>query len=190
MLHNVEIVKILSATLKDLFPSKRDMPPLVIDPVMVSTSNHMLLEHDAIVALGSELIPLAYLITPNLPEGKILAGLGKETTQEDFGVDAMKALCQKLANSGCENVLLKGGHGSADQVIDVLYEAIHQSFTVFSHKSVSFGSQMAYKYKTPPYLFRRIVSKSTHGTGCTLSAAICTHLAEGRLCKSNHPLNK
>lgn len=123
----------------------------VLDPVMVATSGDVLIQNDAITALRKELIPLATVVTPNLDEAAILLG---QTIQRDGMGAAAKSLATSL---GANAVLLKGGHlPDGDEIIDVLYS---DTVTVFRNP--------------------RIDTSSTHGTGCTLSAAIAAQLAGG-----------
>jgi len=123
--------------------------PLLVDPVMVATSGASLLAADAMQTLADELFPLAAIITPNIPEAERLLG-GKFTD----AVDDAATLAQKY---GCA-VLLKGGHGDAGMLIDVLCEQ-HGEISTFTHE--------------------RIDGAALHGTGCRLSAAIAAKLALG-----------
>jgi len=123
---------------------------LVIDPVMVSTSGHALLKEDAIDTLCKELLPLADLITPNLPEAEVL--LGKKINTADEMREAAQALCDQFRTS----VLVKGGHFTASAA-DVL--CVGGKFYIFETE--------------------RIKTENTHGTGCTLSSAIASGLAKG-----------
>ncbi len=122
---------------------------IVVDPVMVSKSGYHLLRPDAIEALKKELFPLAAVVTPNLPEAEVL--VGKKVKETEMAEAAMS-----IFRSGPESVLIKGGHlqGAAR---DLLFDGI--KFTEF----------------TAP----RLNKANTHGTGCTLSSAIATHLAKG-----------
>lgn len=124
--------------------------PIVLDPVMVAKSGDPLLLLDAIESLKNRLIPLATIITPNLPEAHTLTQ--NPTTD-------MVELAKELMTMGAQNVLLKGGHHhQLDQSNDLLLQ----------------------KNQAPLWLHgTRIVSKNTHGTGCTLSAAIASFLAQG-----------
>lgn len=124
--------------------------PLVVDPVMVATTGAVLLEEDAIETYKKELIPLATLITPNIPEAEKLSGLSINDE------DDMKKAAEKLLDYGCEAVLVKGGHRIMDAT-DVLYDG--KEFTVYPGKKVD--------------------TKNTHGTGCTLSSALAAFLAKG-----------
>ncbi|HXF54593.1 MAG TPA: bifunctional hydroxymethylpyrimidine kinase/phosphomethylpyrimidine kinase [Hyphomicrobiaceae bacterium] len=126
--------------------------PLVVDPVMVSTNGDLLLEADAISALKSRLLPRADLITPNLPEAAALLG-GKLAASEA----EMAEQGRRLLELGCGAALVKGGHGAGAAAVDMLVTA---AGTV--------------RLESP-----RIETLNTHGTGCTLSAAIAALLAMG-----------
>jgi hydroxymethylpyrimidine/phosphomethylpyrimidine kinase len=126
--------------------------PLVVDPVMVATSGDILIAPDAIDALKRQLFPLALLITPNLPEAARLLDT-KEAASEDEAVGQAKALLAL----GCQAVLLKGGHGGGSEAVDILCDAT--------------GIE---RLARP-----RVDTRHTHGTGCTLSAAIAALLARG-----------
>ena len=123
---------------------------IVLDPVMVATSGAKLISDDAIYALTEKLIPLATLITPNIPEAEVLADM-KITSVEDM-LSASKIISEKY---NCA-VLCKGGHSLNDSN-DLLYSA---------------GN---YKW----FNGKRIDNPNTHGTGCTLSSAIASNLAKG-----------
>jgi hydroxymethylpyrimidine/phosphomethylpyrimidine kinase len=130
---------------------KHALAPLVVDPVMVSASGDPLLERDAVVAMRELLIPLATLVTPNLDEAEILLG---ETVRD---VEAMERAGRALVARGATAALIKGGHLVGDASIDVLVHG--ERVRTFSHP--------------------RIATEHTHGTGCTLSAAIAALLALG-----------
>ena len=127
--------------------------PLVLDPVMVAQSGGKLLQNEAIQSLKDALIPLAYVITPNLPEAEVLLGRSLATPDE-----AQKA-ARDLTALGCPNVLIKGGHFTGESSADVLYFGEEDKFITYPGK--------------------RIETKNNHGTGCTLSSAIAAGLAEG-----------
>lgn len=127
--------------------------PFVCDPVMVATSGDVLLEPAAIQALKERLIPRALLITPNIPEAARLLG-----RPEAADIAGMTEQAHELKALGCGAVLVKGGHGSGQSVVDVL---VDQS-----------GA-------TTPLEAPRIPTRNTHGTGCTLAAAITALLAKG-----------
>lgn len=126
--------------------------PLVIDPVMVASTGARLLRSDAETAL-SEFLRLGQLITPNLPEAEILLGHGIN------GESGMKEAALELYEKYGTAVLVKGGHrlGLDKRILDVLYDGV---------KFLTFSSE-------------RLPEKNTHGTGCTLSAAITANLAKG-----------
>lgn len=123
---------------------------IVVDPVMVATSGARLLEEGAVSALTSKLIPLASLVTPNIPEAEILAGIAI-TSKEDM-IEATKIISEANGTA----VLLKGGH-SINDANDLLYAD---------------GEIQWFEGK-------RIDNPNTHGTGCTLSSAIAAGLAKG-----------
>jgi hydroxymethylpyrimidine/phosphomethylpyrimidine kinase len=126
--------------------------PLVVDPVMVATSGDVLLAREAIATLKSALLPHATVITPNLPEAAELLGepiAGTEAEARDQ--------LDRLARLGARAVLLKGGHGTGDEAVDLL----------------AIGKTVI-RLASP-----RIATHNTHGTGCTLSAAIAARLAMG-----------
>jgi hydroxymethylpyrimidine/phosphomethylpyrimidine kinase len=132
--------------------TEHQLPGYVLDPVMVATSGDVLLEPDAVSALRERLVPLAALITPNLREAELLL----ET--QISGVDDMAAVAEKLVREiGAKAALIKGGHLAGNTVVDVLYVS---------------GRHIV--IENP-----RIETSSTHGTGCTLSAAIVAKLAVG-----------
>ncbi|MBD5146316.1 MAG: bifunctional hydroxymethylpyrimidine kinase/phosphomethylpyrimidine kinase [Ruminococcus sp.] len=123
---------------------------IVVDPVMVATSGSKLLKTDAVSALVENLLPLAAVATPNIPEAEILSGMTIRTRED------MESAAKKIAEENSCAVLLKGGHSLSD-ADDVLY---------------SNGSAKWFKGK-------RIDNPNTHGTGCTLSSAIAANIAKG-----------
>ncbi len=125
---------------------------LVVDPVMVATSGDKLLRDDAINTLKEWLIPKATIITPNLPEAAVLLDCPIPDDMAD-----MEAMLVPLYNLGCQSVLLKGGHLSDNESIDLFYD----------------GDNVHY-LASPRY-----PTRNTHGTGCTLSSAITALLASG-----------
>jgi len=126
--------------------------PLVVDPVLLSTSGAVLLDADGVEVLKSRLFPRATLVTPNLPEAEALTGIAAGSEH------GLRNAAQAFALCGARNVLFKGGHGDGPQVRDVLVEGGKQ--TIF----------------TAP----RQATLHTHGTGCTLATAIACGLAQGR----------
>jgi len=146
MLFNVEIVQTVVRKLRE-----GRIPHVVVDPVMVSTGGDRLLEDQAVESIKQSLTPLAELITPNIPEAEILAGI------RIGSLDDMKEAAVRIHRLGCGAVLVKGGHLTADAV-DILFDG---------HRFTRFTAE-------------RIASRNTHGTGCTTSAAIAANLAKGK----------
>ena len=148
MLHSAKVVDMV-ATMLQRYRCRN----VVLDPVMVSTSGHRLIEEEAVAALKDELVPLARIITPNLPEAEIL--LGTELRRQD---DLPQA-ARQLSMGGRVSVLLKAGHLDDATLTDIFYNA--ESDTVL------------------PLSAPRIATVNTHGTGCTLSSALASYLAQG-----------
>ena len=146
MLANAEIISAVAQSLANF------KAPIIIDPVMVATSGDKLLEENAIELMQTQLFPLATLVTPNIPEAEILAGM-KIETQADMLVAA-----QKILQFGCQAVLIKGGHMQGEKLVNLL---------VTPAKNWSFE-------------YARIDTKNTHGTGCTLASAIACGLVGGK----------
>lgn len=124
----------------------------VLDPVMVSTSGHRLLDEDAEQAVAELLLPVCALVTPNLDEAAILAG--RPVTDEA----GMRDVAERLVALGAGAALVKGGHLASETVVDVLFDGR--------------------EYRT--WVRPKLETRNTHGTGCTLSAAIAAGLARGR----------
>lgn len=124
----------------------------VLDPVMVATSGDLLIERNAVGAIISELMPLATIITPNGDEAAVLTDIAIES------LDDMKRAAESMAKMGAGSVLVKGGHvnTSGGEIVDLLFDG---EFSEFRH--------------------RRLDTRSVHGTGCTLSAALAANLALG-----------
>lgn len=145
MVSSSELICVISERLKHY-----DAKNVVVDPVMVATSGSALMKNDAVQTLIDELLPIAALITPNIPEAQILSGLSI-TTEED-----MITAAKKIGNTYNCAVLVKGGH-SINDANDLLF---------------SNGELIWFEGK-------RIDNPNTHGTGCTLSSAIAANLAKG-----------
>ncbi len=144
MLFSPEIIRLVAGILR------QHTIPAVIDPVMIAKGGAALLRQEAVTALRDELLPLAYLITPNIPEAETLTGMNI-CTEED-----MERAAEKIQELGARNVLVKGGHLEGESV-DILRA----------------GARV---HRLPG---KRIDTQHTHGTGCTSSAAIATFLAQG-----------
>ena len=127
---------------------------IVLDPVMVATSGAKLISDHAIDALRRDLIPMALVVTPNLPEAAVLTGASTARNE-----DEMKIQARALLERGANNVLIKGGHGAGAESVDLLVGT-----------NPSLGERLA----AP-----RVATQSTHGSGCTLSSAIAAGLAKG-----------
>lgn len=145
MVSDKELIQVIADKLKEY-----DAKHIVVDPVMVATSGAKLIADEAIDALTSLLLPMAEVITPNIPEAEVLTGM--KITNADEMIEAAKAIHEKYS---C-NVLLKGGHQTND-ANDLLY------------------SEKGYEW----FNGKRIDNPNTHGTGCTLSSAIASNLAKG-----------
>ena len=143
-----------SATISAIAETLGDYPDtlVVIDPVMVSTSGCRLMQEDALLTFRTELLPLAFLLTPNVPEAEILA----DTSIGSVG-DMDHAAATICREAHCD-VLIKGGHLDGATKTDILYSGGSRKAT-FETKTVD--------------------TRNTHGTGCTLSSAITAHLALG-----------
>lgn len=146
MLATSALVKTVARTIRDL-----SLPNLVVDPVMVSTTGHRLLDADAEGALVEELLPLATLVTPNLHEAGIL------TRERVDSLDAMARAARRLVEMGARAALVKGGHLSDSEALDLLWDGRRE-----------------WIWRRP-----RLSTRHTHGTGCTLSAAAAAALARG-----------
>lgn len=151
MLADVETVMAVAQRLKRSGVGNKRLANLVVDPVMVATSGDRLIDGNAIAAVRAMLIPLADLITPNLPEAAALLETDIATSDA-----AMIAQARLLLQLGCRAVLLKGGHGTGSDAIDYL---------------VTVDSE--HRFSSP-----RVATRNTHGTGCTLAAAIAAGLAK------------
>ena len=148
MLHSAEVVRSVARLLR-----KYGIKDVVLDPVMVSTSGHKLIEDSAIAVLKSDLIPLARVITPNIPEAEILLGEPIEKQGD------LPAAARRLAQQYGVSVLLKAGHLVDDELIDIFY----------NYETGEVAELSA----------RRVDTPNTHGTGCTLSSAFAAQLAKG-----------
>ncbi len=146
MLFNAEIIEVVAEAIKNL-----SLPHLVVDPVMVSKSGRLLLETNAIRTLKEKIFPLAQVVTPNLNEASVLSGMPVNTIEE------MKESAHIIYQMGPKFVLMKGGHLSGEEMVDILFDGKKEF--IFSVK--------------------KQMTKNTHGTGCTYSAALTALLALG-----------
>lgn len=148
MLHSAEVVNLVADMI-----GKYEIRNVVLDPVMVSTSGHRLIEENAVEVIMRRLMPLARVITPNIPEAEILAGCSIS------GEDVFDEIARKLSGNTGVSVLLKAGHLSGDSLVDYFYNAEDGTMTKLPSK--------------------RVHTRNTHGTGCTLSSAFAAALAKG-----------
>ena len=148
MLHSAEVVSLVADKIEQY-----GITNVVLDPVMVSTSGHKLIEDNAIEIMKNRLIPLARIITPNIPEAEILSGC-TITAQQEF-----PQIATLLSHNNRTSVLLKAGHLNGDTLTDYFYNAEDGSMTLLPSK--------------------RVDTRNTHGTGCTLSSALAAALARG-----------
>jgi hydroxymethylpyrimidine kinase / phosphomethylpyrimidine kinase / thiamine-phosphate diphosphorylase len=146
MLSSSEVVGLVADKIKQY-----KIERVIVDPVMVAKSGDSLLKKEARKALREELIPLALMVTPNLPEASVLAGIDVNN------LNTMKEGARRIYNLGARNVLIKGGHMEKADIVDLLFDG-----------------KAFYEYPV-----QRISTKNTHGTGCTFASAIATELAKG-----------
>ena len=149
MLSHPEIIRVVSDTLKEVAPEI----PIIVDPVMVAKGGSSLLDEEAVDALKTLIVPRAKVLTPNIPEAEVLAGMVAPRVED------AENLALALSALGPEAILLKGGHRSGESVVDLLMERGRVVET---------------------YTSDRINTVHTHGTGCTLSSALATGLAQGQ----------
>ena len=154
MMHSAELVEVIARELEKYRSTLNRNMNVVLDPVMVSTSGHKLMENSAVGNLKTMLIPLARVITPNIPEAEVLSG-DEIRTMED-----LRRIAKKLSLNGSVSVLMKAGHLGCDDSTDVFYNAEDDHYV-----------------ELPSV---RVDTVNTHGTGCTLSSAIASYLAQGR----------
>ena len=149
MLSNVDIVEAVAEAL-----SKYSIP-LILDPVMVSSTGHRLLSVDAQEVVKNRLLPMSLLVTPNIPEMEALTNISVDTYEHK--VQAAKSLFEY----GAKAILLKGGHEEGEQKSDILFTSSQSEIetTIFTSETIH--------------------TRNTHGTGCTLSSAIAAFMARG-----------
>ncbi len=127
--------------------------PVVFDPVMVATSGHPLIEEKTIDAIIEKLLPLSAVITPNMDEAAIIAKIKVETVKD------MELAGKRMKQLGCKNILLKGGHQKTAMITSLLLDE---------------------KNNYHSFEFNKIETNNTHGSGCTLSSAIASYMAQGK----------
>lgn len=148
MLFNGEIIRIVAAKVQQYGWSN-----LIIDPVMVAKGGSSLLQQEALQALVQQLLPLALVTTPNIPEAELLARMAIRTFRD------REEAARRMIQMGTRYVIIKGGHAAeSEPIVDLIYDGV--SFNYMESK--------------------RITTRHTHGTGCTYSAAITAELARGK----------
>ncbi|RFM34114.1 bifunctional hydroxymethylpyrimidine kinase/phosphomethylpyrimidine kinase [Chitinophaga silvisoli] len=147
MIHSPDLALAIAATL-ERYPDV----PVVLDPVMVATSGDRLIESETISILKEKLFPLVSLVTPNLDEAAILADMPLHHLSD------MQEAADRILQTGCNAVLVKGGHLAGKELFDVYKDQQHNAHIISS---------------------QHIATENTHGTGCTLSSAIAAYLARG-----------
>jgi len=165
MLANAAIVEAVAAAAQDL-----ELPYLVVDPVIVSSSGDALLDDEGVMALKKELVGHAHAVTPNIPEAEVLSGVSIRSGQD------LREAARRLFALGPVHVVITGGHtpptsngsatGISDRIVDLVYDG-----DVFTE-----------------YATERVGGRHTHGTGCAFSAAITAYLALGRSLHEAIPL--
>jgi hydroxymethylpyrimidine/phosphomethylpyrimidine kinase len=148
MLYSTELIEAVAAALK-----KHAAQKIVLDPVMVAQSGDKLLQDDAVEAIKAQLMPLAEVVTPNLPEAEVLTGKALKTREE------VESAAKTMGAHGSRSILIKGGHGDQNSSTDLLY--------------------LTRESRCVRLAAKRIKTDNNHGTGCTLSSAIAGYLAKG-----------
>ncbi|MBI2188236.1 MAG: bifunctional hydroxymethylpyrimidine kinase/phosphomethylpyrimidine kinase [Acidobacteria bacterium] len=155
MLPTAAVVEAAAAAVAEL-----DIPFLVVDPVMVATSGDRLIDDEAVAAMKVELIRRAFVVTPNIPEAEVLAGMAI-TSDDD-----RRTAARRIAALGATAVIITGGHAASLDIVDLLYDG--ERFREFRAE--------------------RVAGRATHGTGCTFSAALAARLALGTSLEEAVPL--
>ncbi len=173
MLSNKEIVDVVAQALHDYKPRF-----IVLDPVIVSSTGHRLLSIEAQETIKEKLVPIADLITPNIPEMKVL------TNSNFSSLEDKKKAAQQLIALGAKAILLKGGHEEGEVKTDVLFvsqQTTDNGQQVETHRRHKNNKQDVVDTSVKMLLFSSttIETKNTHGTGCTLSSAIAAFIARG-----------
>lgn len=147
MLFSSEIIEVVAENIR-----KYKWNNVVVDPVMIAKGGASLLQNEAVKALKEHLLPVATVVTPNIPEAEVLTGITIKTIEDK------QEAAKRLMNLGVKNVVIKGGHDEGcNQVVDLFFDG--EEFVYFTNE--------------------RIATKNTHGTGCTFSAAFAAELAKG-----------
>jgi hydroxymethylpyrimidine/phosphomethylpyrimidine kinase len=164
MLPTAAIVEAVGAAVDAL-----EIPLLVVDPVMVAKSGDRLLDDEAIAAIQSELLPRAFVVTPNIPEAEVLSRMAIRTD------DDCREAARRIAAFGPATVLIKGGHRADAAIRDLLHVPHRRGGPGDGDEFIEFTAE-------------RVPGSHTHGTGCTFAAALASHLALGRQLAEAVPL--
>ncbi|MGD8962972.1 MAG: bifunctional hydroxymethylpyrimidine kinase/phosphomethylpyrimidine kinase [Desulfobacterales bacterium] len=164
MLYSAELIEAVAAALR-----RHGAQKIVLDPVMLAQSGDKLLQDEAVESIKAYLMPLAEVVTPNLPETVVLTGQSIRSRQD------VESAARAIAVHGSRSILIKGGHGDDNQSSDLLY--------------------LAAKDRPVWLTAERIQTRNNHGTGCTLSSAIAAYLAknfdiEPAVQKAKHYMNQ
>ncbi|KAF9161235.1 hypothetical protein BGX21_002335, partial [Mortierella sp. AD011] len=189
MLCNAEIIAVIAKTLRKHYPDSLPIPNLVVDPVMIASSGATLLDTSAIETLIQEFLPLCFILTPNVPEAEYILSKAKLENPHFVNgkidsLEQMKLAAQDLARLGSSIVLLKGGHlpfykSNGKALPQELFNSVDDLSVEMEELELV---DLIWEAKTGVFTELRkdfLRTSSTHGTGCTLSAAIAAHLARG-----------
>lgn len=191
MLCNAEIISAITATLQKFYPGSRPVPNLVVDPVMIASSGAALLDSSAIATLINDLLPLCFILTPNVPEAEYILANAKlenpvftSASGKIESLEQMKLAAQDLARLGPSIILLKGGHlpfykASGKALPQELFDSVDDLSVNLEELELV---DLVYDARSKEYVELRkefLRTSSTHGTGCTLSAAIAAELSHG-----------
>jgi hydroxymethylpyrimidine/phosphomethylpyrimidine kinase len=146
MLATAAIVEAVTAAIDEL-----DLPKVVVDPVLVATSGDPLLDDDGVQVMRTELLPRALVVTPNIPEAEILSGYQIRSNED------IQEAARRIHDLGPTAVIITGGHGQGDSVVDVLYDG---------DRFLEFRAD-------------RVPQPHVHGTGCTFASAVAAYVAQG-----------
>lgn len=169
MLYSEETILAIVDTFERLYTLEAH-PPIIVDPVLVSTSGHSLLPMSAVDSMRTKLLPWANMITPNIPEAELITNRASPITT----VEDMKDCARVLGALGVRWIYLKGGHMPLDKeggkvVVDLLWDSAEEVEMLYERPFLS--------------------SANTHGTGCTLSSAIAAGIANGHSSTSSYYLD-
>ncbi|CAI7579527.1 Phosphomethylpyrimidine kinase type-1 [Penicillium manginii] len=166
MLSSAETIDVIAETLK-----AHKLPPIILDPVMISTSGSQLLPEKAVKELRTKLLPLTTVLTPNIPEAQLLIKDAGDEAPEPTDLAGMISLAKQIRSLGPKAVLLKGGHLPLTKD----HKTAHNSQDATIVVDILVDEKTTTLFET-----EFLVSKNTHGTGCSLASAIAANLAQGK----------